>query len=277
MYRKLFACSEYIKNITGDFSPQIAVILGSGLGDFADRINVKYSVDYSDIPGFPVSTVEGHNGRLIFGTYCKKNIVIAQGRVHLYEGYTPAETVILVRVLKLLGVETLIITNAAGGISKRFKPGDIMLITDHISMFIDSPLIGRNIDELGNRFPDMSEVYDKHINRLALSISQDLQIDLKTGVYAQLKGPQYETPAEIRALKLLGSDAVGMSTVIEAIAAKHCGMRVCGLSVITNMAAGINESLLSHIEVLENSKKAEKSIFEIIGSIIREIQKREQM
>ena len=271
MYKRCLGCAEYIKSIIGDFVPETAVILGSGLGGFCEKIGVKFSVDFKDIKGFPASTVNGHKGRLLFGTYCGKNVAIAEGRVHLYEGYSAAETVIPVRVLKLLGVKNIILTNAAGGINKDLKPGDIMMICDHISLFTDSPLSGVNIEEFGTRFPDMTSVYDGELGSIASAAAYQAKTVLKTGVYAQLRGPQYETPAEIRALLTLGADAVGMSTVAEAIAARHCGLRVCAFSVITNMAAGINKSPLSHSEVIEGSKKAQGALFAVIGGIINGI------
>lgn len=271
MYQKCLDCAESIKNIIGNFKPEIAVVLGSGLGGFADKIDAKFAVDYADIPGFPVSTVKGHSGRFIFGFYGNIPIAIAQGRVHIYEGYTPTESIMPIRVLKLLGAETVILTNAAGGISDQLNPGDMMLICDHISLFTDSPLIGANIDEFGTRFPDMSEVYDKKLQRIALSVAEKCGISLKKGVYVQIKGPQYETPAEIGVLGILGADAVGMSTVIEAIAAVHAGMRVCGISAITNMAAGKTKSPLSHKDVIESSKKTENDFCRLLDGIIKNI------
>lgn len=271
MYERCLECAKRIKEMIGGFAPEVAVISGSGLGGFADETDVKFSVDYADLPGFPVSTVKGHSGRFVFGLLRGKPAAVAQGRVHLYEGYGPAEAVMPVRVLKLLGAKTLILTNAAGGINKDFKPGDIMLITDHISFFTDSPLSGANIDEFGTRFPDMTEVYDNKLNEIALAAAKERGTDLKSGVYAQVKGPQYETPAEIRALAALGADAVGMSTAIEAIAARHAGIRVCGFSVITNMAAGINKTPLSHGEVIESAGKAQKDLYAVIGELIKRI------
>ena len=262
MYGKCLACAEYIKKIIGDFRPETAVILGSGLGGFAESTDVKFSVDYVSLPDFPVSTVPGHSGKFIFGLCAGKPIAIAQGRVHLYEGYAADESVMPVRVLKLLGVKTLILTNAAGGINGEFCPGDIMLITDHISLFVNNPLTGKNIDEFGVRFPDMTEVYNSKLQSVALSLARKHGIAIKSGVYAQVKGPQYES---------LGADAVGMSTAVEAIAARHCGIDVCGLSLITNMAAGKNKNTLSHSEVIEVAKGAENRLFALIGGIIKEI------
>lgn len=271
MYSKCLACTESIKKTIGDFCPETALVLGSGLGGFALSTDVKFSVDYSSLPGFPVSTVPGHCGKFLFGLYGGKPVAIAQGRVHLYEGYLPEEAVMPVRVLKLLGAKTLILTNAAGGINSSLNPGDVMLINDHISLFVKSPLAGENADEFGARFPDMTEVYDRQLQNVAVSAAKKCGVNLKTGVYAQVEGPQYETPAEIRALENLGADAVGMSTAIEAIAARQCGIRVCGLSVITNMAAGKNKRPLSHDEVIETAKKTETDLFTLIGGIIGEI------
>ena len=271
MYQRCVSCADYIKNVIGDFVPETAVVLGSGLGGFAGKIDVLFTVEYKDIPGFPVSTVSGHRGRFLFGICAGKKIAVAEGRVHTYEGYSSAESVIPVRVFKLLGVKNLILTNAAGGINKDFKPGDIMLITDHIGFFIDSPLKGANIEEFGTRFPDMTNAYDKELRSLALRSAEGCGIKLKQGVYAQLKGPQYETPAEVTALSVLGADAVGMSTAIETVAACHAGLKVCGFSVIANVAVNIESKPLSHNEVVENSKKAEGDLCKLLSSVISEI------
>lgn len=271
MYQRCVSCAEYIRKTIGGFSPESAVVLGSGLGGFADKIELMYTVCYKDIPGFPISTAPGHNGRLLFGNFCGKKIAVAQGRVHIYEGYSAAETALPVRVLKLLGANTVILTNAAGGINTGFTPGDIMLIEDHIALFTESPLTGENIDEFGVRFPDMSEVYDKALRVAAQNAAKREGIRLKHGVYAQVKGPQYETPADIRALCAIGADAVGMSTVTEAIAARHFGMRVCAMSVITNMAAGVTGGILNHSEITEISRLSENGVAAIIGGITEEI------
>ena len=271
MYEKYMICTEKIKRIIGDFKSEIAVILGSGLGNFADRLDVKFSVDFSELEGFPVSTVKGHSGRFLFGVLNGKNILAVQGRVHFYEGYSPQETVLPIRIIKMLGCSTLILTNASGGINDTFKSGDIMLITDHISLFANSPLIGKNIDELGTRFPDMSEVYDKKLQDIASMVAKEYDIDLKKGIYAQVTGPQYETPAEVRSLKILGADAVGMSTATEAIAAVHCGMRVCGLALITNPAAGVSGNRLSHEEVIITGKKSAEKFETLLCGIIKNI------
>lgn len=238
------------------FQPKIALVLGSGLGAFADRIDVKQTFDYAEIPGFPVSTVAGHAGRFVFG-YCDGvPVAVMQGRVHMYEGYTPQEAVLPIRLLRLLGAEILFLTNAAGGIQPGMKAGEFMLITDQISSFVPSPLRGANLEELGVRFPDMSEIYSKRLNRIIRKIAVNEDIPLKEGVYVQTAGPAYESPAEIRMFRMLGADAVGMSTAIEAIAARHCGMEICGVSCISNLAAGISPHPLTHEEVKEAGDKA---------------------
>ena len=238
------------------FQPKIALVLGSGLGGFADKIDVKQTLDYSDIPGFPVSTVAGHAGRLVFG-YCEGvPVAVMQGRVHMYEGYTPQEAVMPIRLLHLLGAEILFLTNAAGGIQPGMKAGEFMLITDQISSFVPSPLQGKNLDWLGVRFPDMSEIYSKRLNQIIRKVAVNADIPLKEGVYVQTAGPAYESPAEIRMFRTLGADAVGMSTAIEAIAARHCGMEICGVSCISNLAAGISPHPLTHEEVKEAGDKA---------------------
>lgn len=267
MYNRLIKCAEFLKSKI-DFSPEVAIVLGSGLGGFAEKIDVKFSIDFKDIDTFPVSTVDGHNGRLIFGYVGETAVAIMQGRVHYYEGYSSVEAVLPIRVLGLLGAKKLILTNAAGGINKEFSTGDLMLITDHIS-FVPSPLIGKNIDEIGPRFPDMSNVYDLGLRQDVLKCAQKCGIPLKTGVYCQLSGPNYETPAEVKMCGILGADAVGMSTAIEAVAAKHMGIRVCGISLITNMAAGISEKPLSHSEVQATANLAKDKFENLLLEIIK--------
>jgi purine-nucleoside phosphorylase len=261
---------EYIRSKT-DFVPEIAIVLGSGLGSFADKIDVKSVIDYSEIEGLPVSTAPSHKGRFVFGELNGKKVVLMQGRVHLYEGYSPKQIASFIRLMYLMGARKLILTNASGGINKDLKPGDFMMISDHISCFIDSPLIGKNIDALGTRFPDMSNAYDKDLQKIIRKAAIENGIELKSGTYIQLKGPQFETPAEIRMLSALGADAVGMSTVVETIAAKHCGFKVCAVSLIANYACGIIDKPLSGEEVNETansvSDKFEKLISEIIKAI----------
>jgi purine-nucleoside phosphorylase len=249
-----------------DFTPKTAIVLGSGLGALADEIDTVAEISYREITGFPVSTVEGHKGRLVFGYIGKAPVVIMQGRVHLYEGYTPQQVVMPTRLVSMLGAEVLLLTNAAGGISDSLSAGDLMVLDDHISCFVPSPLIGENIKELGTRFPDMSSVYDKALRDCIFNVGKNIGAGLKGGVYCQLTGPQYETPTEVRMLERLGADAVGMSTAIEAIAAVHCGMRVCGVSCITNMAAGKSKTALSHSEVQETADKTA----DVFKTLVRE-------
>lgn len=259
-----------IRNIT-DIVPKTAVILGSGLGGFAKCVEVKAEINYSDITDMPVSTAPKHEGKFVFGEIDGKSVVLMNGRVHLYEGYTAQQTAMPIRILRLLGVENLILTNAAGGINKSFNVGDFMMISDHISAFVPSPLIGPNDDAFGERFPEMTEAYSKELQKKAKSVAIKSGIELKQGVYAQLTGPQYETPAEIKMLSTLGTDAVGMSTVTEAIAAVHCKMKVCGISLITNLACGVLDTPLppGHIESTANkvAPDFERLIKEIIKAI----------
>ena len=213
-------------------------------------------LDYSEIKGFPVSTVPGHKGRFLFGYVADVPVVAMQGRVHFYEGYSMADVVLPVRLMKLMGAEILFLTNASGGVNESFAPGDLMMITDQISDFVPSPLIGRNIEELGTRFPDMSHIYDEDIQRILRESAKSLGISLKEGVYLQFTGPNYESPAEIRMSRILGADAVGMSTACEAVAANHMGMKICGISCISNMAAGISKQPLNHKAVQEAAERA---------------------
>lgn len=249
-YEKLLNCYESCKEKI-DFVPKIALVLGSGLGDFAESIQKEAELDYKDIAGFPQSTVEGHRGRFVFGYVKDVPVVCMQGRIHYYEGYSISDVVLPIRLMKLMGAETLFLTNAAGGVNETYQPGDLMLIRDHISSFVLSPLIGENINSLGPRFCDMSDTYDRKLREVLKSTASKLDIPLQEGVYLQFTGPQYETPAEIRMVRALGADAVGMSTACEAVAANHCGMKICGISCITNMAAGVTEGFLSHDEVQE--------------------------
>lgn len=255
VYRKLQNCLKSVREKT-DFVPKVAIVLGSGLGDYAEDIRVVFELDYGEIEGFPVSTVPGHAGKFIFGFVGEIPVVCMKGRVHFYEGYPISDVVLPVRLMKLMGAEILFLTNASGGINKEFHAGDFMLITDHISCFAPNPLIGANIEELGTRFPDMSEVYDKALAEIIKESAKEVDVPLREGVYAQLTGPSFESPAEIRMLRTLGADAVGMSTVVEAIAANHCGMRICGISCVCNLAAGMTENPLTHIEVQEAADKA---------------------
>ena len=243
-----------VREVT-DFTPEIGIVLGSGLGGFARLVDRKAEVSYDSLPGFPVSTVAGHAGKLIFGYVRSVPVVVMQGRVHYYEGYSMEQVVAPIRLMGLLGAKKLLLTNAAGGVNTSFTPGDLMLITDHISAFVPSPLRGENPQELGPRFPDMSRVYDKKMGRAVLEAGEKLGESLQQGVYLQWQGPNYETPAEIRMFRTLGADAVGMSTVCEAIAARHMGLRVCAVSCITNMACGILPQPLSHEEVQQTANR----------------------
>lgn len=251
---KLNRCVESVRSRI-DFQPAVALILGSGLGDYADGIRVEATIDYHDIEGFPVSTVPGHKGRFVFGWVGNVPVVVMQGRVHFYEGYPISDVVLPTRLMGRLGAKVLFLTNAAGGINPSFQPGDFMLIRDQISDFVPSPLIGPNLDELGPRFPDMSEIYDHDLAELLKDEAQKRAIPLKEGVYLQFTGPNFESPAEVRMAGILGADAVGMSTACEAVAANHMGMKICGISCISNMAAGISQQPLSHVEVQETADR----------------------
>lgn len=269
-YEKLMKCFECVQQkIT--FKPEIALILGSGLGDYADTMEVVETLDYHDIEGFPVSTVPGHKGRFVFGYAGGVPIVAMQGRVHFYEGYKPQDVVLPIRLMKLMGSKVLFLTNAAGGINRSFNAGDFMLITDQISMSVPSPLIGENIDELGVRFPDMSEVYSRRLRKIIENSAVTAGVPLRRGVYIQTTGPQYETPAEIRAYERLGADAVGMSTAIEAIAARHAGMEICGISCISNLAAGISANPLTHAEVQETADRVAPLFKKLVTQAIKDI------
>lgn len=250
-----------------NLKPVIGIILGSGLGDLAEEID-GISIPYSEIPGFKTSTVSGHAGKLVIGRICSKPIIAMQGRFHYYEGYSMSTVIYPIRVMKYLGIEHLIVTNAAGGINIAFNPGDLMLIEDHINLMGNNPLIGKNIDEVGPRFVDMSFVYNKEFRDLADNAAKKTGIKLQKGVYAAMTGPMYETPAEIRMLRILGADAVGMSTVPEVIAANHMGIKTLGISCITNMAAGILDKPLNHEEVIETCNKVKHDFIRLIKTII---------
>ena len=254
VYEKLLGCYKQVRKIT-EFEPKVALVLGSGLGGFGDCIDVIETIEYSSIEGFPVSTVSGHQGRFLLGYVDNVPVIAMQGRIHYYEGYKMTDVVLPVRLMCMLGAKKLILTNAAGGINTTFVPGTLMALTDHITSFVPSPLIGPNIDELGLRFPDMTEVYDKELRSILLKTAEEHNIPLKQGVYVQFTGPAYETPAEIRAARIYGADAVGMSTAVEAMAARHMGVRVCAVSCISNMAAGLNKAPLTHEEVKETADR----------------------
>lgn len=255
VYEKVLGCYESIKKRI-PFKPKVALVLGSGLGDYADTMEVAGQIDYSEIKDFPVSTVPGHAGKFIFGHVKGVPVVCMKGRVHFYEGYPITDVVLPARLMKMMGAEILFLTNASGGINPAFGAGSFMLITDHISCFAPNPLIGANIDELGVRFPDMSAVYDPTLCQVIRERAKACDIQLHEGVYVQLTGPSFESPAEIRMLGSMGADAVGMSTVVEAIAANHMGMRICGISCVCNLAAGLSPQPLTHEEVQEAANKA---------------------
>lgn len=267
MYKKLMACVESIRKKT-DFKPEVALILGSGLGDYADSIKTEAVVDYSDIEGFPVSTVTGHKGRFVFGYVGEVPVVIMQGRVHYYEGYPMSDVVLPTRLMGMLGVKKLFLTNAAGGMNESFKPGTLMMITDHIATSVPNPLTGPNIEELGVRFPDMSEVYSNRLQDVIRSSAKQCGVEIREGVYVQLTGPSYETPAEIRMCRAFGGDAVGMSTACEATAARHMGMEVCGVSCITNLAAGMSKEKLDHKEVQETADRVSAEFKKLVTQVI---------
>ena len=266
VYEKLMRCLESVRKHT-DFCPEVALVLGSGLGDYADSIQVETEISYSEIGEFPVSTVPGHDGRFIFGYVNKVPVVCMKGRVHYYEGYPVSDVVLPTRLMKLLGAEILFLTNASGGMNKSFQAGDLMMLTDHIGIFAPNPLIGANLDELGTRFPDMTNVYDKALQDIIRTTAKEDGIDLKEGVYVQLTGPCYESPAEIKMLSNF-ADAVGMSTVVEAIAANHAGMKICGISCICNLAAGMNPTPLSHKDVQEAADMAAAKFTRLVTDAI---------
>ena len=248
IYERVNGCLECVRKKT-DFVPKVALILGSGLGDLAEQIDIDSVLSYADIEGFPRSTVTGHKGRFVFGFIEKTPVVIMQGRIHYYEGYSMEDVVLPVRLMQAMGANILFLTNAAGGLGDGFQCGDLMMITDQVSSFVPNPLLGENEDELGVRFPDMSEIYNKNLQQIIQASAKELGISLKEGTYLQFTGPSYETPAEIRMCKILGASAVGMSTAVEAITANHMGMKICGISFISNLAAGISKQQLSHEEV----------------------------
>jgi len=270
LYERARKAADYILSIKKEI-PETAVVLGSGLGAFGESIKVDVAIPYSDIPQFPVSTVVGHAGKMIFGKVGEKSIVAMQGRFHRYEGYEMEDVTLYIRVFALLGIKNLILTNASGAINTSFVPGDLMLITDHIACFCDSPLFGKNDERFGVRFPSMSDAYSKKLQNTAQECAKNCGIDLKEGAYIYSKGPSYETPAEIRAFRMMGADACGMSTAPETIVAVHCGINVLGISCITNMAAGILDQPLSHTEVVETGKRVEEKFKKLITSIVTEI------
>ena len=269
-YEKLLKCYDSYKAKI-DFTPKVALILGSGLGDYADDIRVVDTLDYHDIEGFPVSTVPGHKGRFIFGYVDDVPVVCMQGRVHYYEGSERSDVVLPTRLMKMMGAEVLFLTNAAGGIQLGMHAGDFMLIKDQIASFVPSPLRGANIEELGVRFPDMSQIYDLDLQDIVKRAASALEIRIKEGTYIQLSGPQFETPHEVAMCRTLGADAVGMSTACEAIAAKHMGMKVLGISCISNLASGISSIPLSHAEVQETADAVAPKFKALVTETIKAI------
>ena len=269
-YERLLACLQCVQEKV-DFQPKIALVLGSGLGNYGENIDIRYTLDYSEIDNFPVSTVAGHKGRFLFGYLEEVPIVAMQGRVHYYEGYSMQDVVLPIRLMKMMGAEILFLTNASGGINESFKAGDLMMITDQIASYVPSPLIGTNMEALGTRFPDMSHIYDEDLQQILRDTARELSIDLKEGVYIQFTGPNYESPAEIRMSKVLGADAVGMSTACEAIAANHMGMKICGVSCISNLAAGISKNPLNHKEVQEAADQAAPLFKKLVTESIRKM------
>lgn len=269
-YNKLNFYLRQIRSKT-DFIPETAIVLGSGLGNFSDKVKKVCIINYSDIEDFPISTNKMHAGHFIFGYIESKPVVLMDGRIHYYEGYSMEQVVTPIRIMKMLGAKNLILTNAAGGIDSDFKPGDLMVITDQITSFVPSPLVGPNIEELGTRFPDMTHVYASDLINKLESIGKKYNLNLKKGVYLQTTGPNYETPSEIRAYKILGANAVGMSTACEAMVAVHCGMKVCGISCITNMAAGITGQPLDDKEVVEVAANVADKLETILYNLVIEM------
>ncbi|MCI8957029.1 MAG: purine-nucleoside phosphorylase [Eubacterium sp.] len=269
-YNNLTICLEQIRRKT-NIIPELAIVFGSGLNKYSEYIDIECTIDYQDLNNFPVTTNEMHKGRFIFGYVHQKPIVAMDGRIHYYEGYTMEQVVMPIRLMKMLGAKTLILSNAVGGIRKDLNVGDFMIINDHISSLVPSPLIGENIYELGTRFPDMSHVYNKELNDIIKQCAKELNIEIKEGVYLQTTGPNYETPAEIRAYQTLGADAVGMSTACEAMTAVHCGFKVCGISCITNKASGMSDEPLSDEDVAIAAAKSSDNFCKLIKSLIKSI------
>ena len=271
MYNKVDEASKFIQGKLDGRTPKIGIILGSGLGLFADKVSDAVEIPYSDIPNFHNTTVKGHDGRLVIGKVKGVDVAVFQGRFHFYEGHDLNDVVLPVRALSLIGVETLILTNASGGISSDYSPGELVYLTDHINLTGDNPLIGKNEERFGVRFPDMSESYSKELNNTFIATAKELSIDLKPGVYAGVLGPSYETPAEIRMLRVLGADLVGMSTVPETIAANHAGLKVCCISCITNLASGISKEKLNHDDVKDVANMAMEKFTNLLEIAVAKI------
>lgn len=272
VYDKVMKCYESFRKKI-DFVPEVAIVLGSGLGDYADSIRVEAELDYHEIEGFPVSTVAGHAGKFIFGYVGEVPVVCMKGRVHYYEGYPISDVVLPTRLMKLMGAKVLFLTNASGGINPSYTAGDFMMLKDHISIWAPNPLIGQNIEEFGVRFPDMTHVYDEDLQEIIRETAKAEGIDLKEGVYAQLTGPSFESPAEIQLLHKLGVDAVGMSTVVEAITANHMGMKICAISCVCNLAAGMSANPLTHEEVQEAANAAAPKFKKLVSESVKQFSK----
>lgn len=261
---------DYINEYTDNFEPEIGIVLGSGLGDLADKY-CDIAIPYSNIPHFAKSTVQGHKGQLVFADINGRKVVMMQGRNHFYEGHSMSDVTYPIKVMKKLGVKTLILTNAAGAVNKSFRPADLMVITDHINFMGTNPLIGRNDENFGVRFPDMSEVYSKNLIKIVDAAGRLLKLDLKHGVYMATTGPSYETPAEIKMARFMGADAIGMSTVPEAIVANYCGIEVIGISCISNYATGVSTKKLNHEEVIETTDKVKAKFKELVLLLLKNI------
>ena len=270
IYDKVKECYKQVNEMT-EFKPQIALVLGSGLGDYAEKIKIETVIDYHEIKGFPVSTVQGHKGRFVLGYVEDIPVMIMEGRVHYYEGYSMSDVVLPIRLMKMMGAEILFLTNASGGIHRGFEAGDFMMITDQIASFVPSPLIGQNIEELGTRFPDMTHIYDEDLQQLIRETAEEEKVPLREGVYLQTTGPNFESPAEVKMYGLLGADAVGMSTACEAVAARHAGIRVCGISCVSNMASGISGKELSHQEVQAVADQRSAEFERLVTKIIEKM------
>ena len=269
-YDALEICAMQIRELT-DFEPEYAVVLGSGLGDFVDQIEIVDEIPYSQISGFPESTAPGHEGTLVFGNYAGKKLVLLKGRIHYYEGYSMYDVVLPIRTMYMLGVKTVILTNAVGAINEDFNVGDFVVVEDHISSFVPSPLIGENIEELGTRFTDMTHVYDEEMREMVIQIGEEEGIPVHSGIYLQTTGPQFETPAEIRMYRGFGADVVGMSAAVEAIAARHMGMKVCSICTVTNMAAGMEDVELSHNDVYKTAEQSFAQFTQLVGTLLERL------
>jgi purine-nucleoside phosphorylase len=268
MINKILETTTYLKSKI-QTTPEILIVLGSGLGDFVKYITNPMIVDYKDIPHFHQTSVEGHEGKLYFGKIGTKNVVVMQGRFHTYEGYDPSDVVFPMRAIGKLGIQKVILTNAAGGINPKYKPGDLVIVTDHINLTGRNPLIGKNIAELGPRFPDMTESYNKELNQIIRNAGKKISVDVKEGVYCGFLGPTYETPAEIRMVKAIGGDLVGMSTVLEVIALQHMGIKVSCISCVTNFAAGISKEKLTHEDVKKVANEAKLKFGKLLDEAIK--------